>query len=349
MLHFDYLSGANASLTESFAIGSANTSYILTGNINNENEHQRGTIYATIDFMERVGLRFLDSTSTVMTRDCPWVSSPSFNSFPKFYTYSPPLEYRRILGWDVTRNNEFAQNLFNNGQGQLKVGGGTIYADPPGFVHTSYKLLDPNAGNIPPPEVYSKHPEWFWGGNASYGQLCWSNKSLVEAIKTNVLQYLTDQPDATVISISQNDNFNYCNTSSEREIYNDEGGSLIGPILRAVNEIADEVKKTFPNRDIAIDTLAYQWTRAAPTKTYPRKNVIIRLCSIECNFGAPLSDPSNAKFQTDIINWGKFSQRTWIWNYATDFANYVMPWPDCMLFNLILFFIGCISFAVEAV
>ena len=58
----------------------------------------------------------------------------------------------------------------------------------------------------------------------------------------------------------------------------------------------------FPN--VAIDTLAYQWSRPAPKITKPRDNVIIRLCSIECNFGAPLTDPSNAPFQTDIVNWG---------------------------------------------
>ena len=34
---------------------------------------------------------------------------------------------------------------------------------------------------------------------------------------------------------------------------------------------------------------AYQWSRHPPSITHPRENVIIRLCSIECNFGAPLT------------------------------------------------------------
>ena len=33
------------------------------------------------------------------------------------------------------------------------------------------------------------------------------------------------------------------------------------------------------------------------------KNVIIELCDIEANFGAPLSDPSNAGFQRTIAGW----------------------------------------------
>ena len=44
---------------------------------------------------------------------------------------------------------------------------------------------------------------------------------------------------------------------------------------------------------------ADQWSRPAPKVTKPRPNVIIRLCSIECNFAVPLTDPSNAKFQAD--------------------------------------------------
>ena len=46
----------------------------------------------------------------------------------------------------------------------------------------------------------------------------------------------------------------------------------------------------------------------------PRPNVIIRLCSIECNFAMPLTDPSNAPFQKDMEKWAAVSNRTYIWN-----------------------------------
>ena len=65
-----------------------------------------------------------------------------------------------------------------------------------------------------------------------------------------------------------------------------------GPLFRAVNTIADNIKDEFPN--IAVDTLAYQWSRPAPKITKPRPNVIIRLCSIECNFAAPLVCPPSS-------------------------------------------------------
>jgi hypothetical protein len=51
-------------------------------------------------------------------------------------------------------------------------------------------------------------------------------------------------------------------------------------------------------------------------------------CGVSGNFGAPLTDPSNAPFQRDIVNWGKISSRTYIWNYITNFGHYLAPFPD---------------------
>jgi hypothetical protein len=53
-----------------------------------------------------------------------------------------------------------------------------------------------------------------------------------------------------------------------------------------------------------------------------------RLCSIECNFAAPLTDPTNAPFQKDMNAWAAISNRTYIWDYVTNFAAYVQPFPN---------------------
>ena len=56
--------------------------------------------------------------------------------------------------------------------------------------------------------------------------------------------------------------------------------------------------------------------------------MIVRLCSIECNFREPLDHPSNAAFANDIRSWSKLCQRLYIWDYTTDFAHYVQPHPN---------------------
>ena len=54
----------------------------------------------------------------------------------------------------------------------------------------------------------------------------------------------------------------------------------------------DSIASLFYGEACSIDPCAgraYQWSRHPPSITHPRENVIIRLCSIECNFGAPLT------------------------------------------------------------
>ena len=56
--------------------------------------------------------------------------------------------------------------------------------------------------------------------------------------------------------------------------------------------------------------------------------MIIRLCDISSNSGAPLTDPSNAVFATVIDAWFSLTQRIYIWNYVVDFGNYVQSFPN---------------------
>jgi hypothetical protein len=59
--------------------------------------------------------------------------------------------------------------------------------------------------------------------------------------------------------------------------------------------------------------------------------VIVRLCSIECCFSHPLATcdcAANRAFCADLRGWSKVSQRLWVWDYVTDFSNYLLPFPN---------------------
>eukprot|EP01048_Picozoa_sp_COSAG05_P020253 COSAG05_NODE_3393_length_2090_cov_1.195379_3_plen_224_part_00 len=103
-------------------------------------------------------------------------------------------------------------------------------------------------------------------------------------------------------------------------------GSPMGPLIRAVNQIARSLAADFPQ--VAVDTLAYQYTQPPPTITVPEPNVIIRLCDISSNMGAPLTDPSNEMFAKVIAGWNAISKRIYIWNYVVDFGDLVMSFPN---------------------
>ena len=136
------------------------------------------------------------------------------------------------------------------------------------------------------------------------------------------------QPEATVFSVSQNDTDLHCECPRCQALARQEG-SQGAPVLNLANRVAEAVEKEFPGK--AVETLAYQWTRRAPKTMRPRPNVIVRLCSIECCFSHPLAtcdSRENRAFRDDLQAWSKVSQRLWIWDYTTDFAHYLMPFPN---------------------
>ena len=191
-----------------------------------------------------------------------------------------------------------------------------------GFCHTFYPL-------VPPDKYFGPHPEWYSliNGKRTHenAQLCLSNPELRDFVVQRVKEWLREAPDAQIISVTQNDCDGACQCPKCKAI-DDAEGSPSGSMLAFVNYIAEKIEPEFPH--VAVDTFAYQYTRHPPKTIRPRPNVIVRLCSIECNFREPLNDPSNAAFLADLAAWSKICPRLYVWDYVTDFAHYVLPHPN---------------------
>ncbi len=191
-----------------------------------------------------------------------------------------------------------------------------------GFVHTFYPL-------VPPETYFSQHPEWYslrdGKRTADHAQLCLTNPSLRDFVVERIRQWLKESPDASIVSVSQNDWYNECQCPVCKAL-DDAEGSHSGSLLAFVNAIAERIEPNFPH--VAVDTLAYQYTRKPPKTLRPRPNVIVRLCSIECNFRQPLDHPSNATFADDIRGWAQICNRLYIWDYTTNFSHYIQPHPN---------------------
>jgi hypothetical protein len=65
-----------------------------------------------------------------------------------------------------------------------------------------------------------------------------------------------------------------------------------------------------------------------PTVTKPEPNVIIRLCDIQSNSGAPLTNISNADFIGFSRAGTRSQKRIWIWNYVADLGDLLNPFPN---------------------
>lgn len=276
----------------------------------------RGTLYAVSQFLqEQCGVRWWTPWASRVPRDRNLrVKQLSVRTKPAFEMREP--------FWYPAFNRDWAWRNCCNGQSANippDLGGCIRYK---GFVHTFYSL-------VPPEKHYTEHPEWFSLINgkrtAERAQLCLTNPKLRDFVVGRIKEWLRESPEAGIVSVSQNDWHGACTCENCKAI-DDAEGSHAGSLLQFVNYVAEKIEPEFPHA--AVDTLAYQYTRKPPRTIRPRKNVIVRLCSIECNFREPLDDASNASFAEDIRGWSKISQRLYIWDYTTDFAHYVQPHPN---------------------
>ena len=276
----------------------------------------RGTLYAVYRFLQdQLGVRWYT----------PW-----FTHIPKHPTLTvgglnvrgqPAFEYRDPFWCPAFDGDWAARNGSNSQTARLKEkhGGQVTYK---GFVHTFYQLV--------PPETYFKtHPEWFAlvkekrvGAGA---QLCTTDPQLRDFVVERVKAWLLESPGANIISVSQNDHAGACECPRCAAV-DEREGSHAGSLLELVNYVAEKLEPEFPN--VSVDTLAYQYTRKAPQTLRPRRNVIIRLCSIECNFAQPLENPSNDLFARDLRGWRRLTDRLYVWDYTTDFSHYLLPFPN---------------------
>lgn len=276
----------------------------------------RGTLYAVYRFLQdELGVRYYTPWFTHVPKRSS-LNLGTLNSRGK-----PAFEYRDPFWFPAFDGDWAARNFSISQTARLKEkhGGQMVYK---GFVHTFYPL-------VPPDPYFKTHPEWFSlvkGKRVAEGaQLCTTDPELQDFIVERVKAWLRESPDAKIISVSQNDHAGACECARCAAV-DEREGSHAGSLLELVNYVAERIEPEFPN--VLVDTLAYQYTRKAPKSLRPRRNVIIRLCSIECNFAMPLTDPSNELFARDIRDWHRLTDRLYIWDYTTDFSHYLLPFPN---------------------
>jgi hypothetical protein len=268
----------------------------------------RGVFYGVVRFLEDfVGVRYFTYELETYL-DVP-VALPETISI----NYTPVFEYRYTSWYAMSKDPLFClKSGMNGNHGGIteELGGHMSYAAGLG-VHTLGVLCETTY----PYPAYAPNP-------------CLTDPEVFATVLKNVRAALEKDPTVNIISISQNDKEEYCHCERCAAI-DEEEGSPAGTLLRFVNAIAEDLEADYP--DLIIDTLAYKYTRKAPTKTVPRDNVCIRLCSIECHFNHPLTTESCktcSAFREDIIAWNEICDNLYIWDYTTDFSYYISYFPN---------------------
>jgi len=263
---------------------------------------EKATKYAVYEFLERY-------------LGCRWYA-PEVEKIPSSKTIDlPAMDYVYIP--DITTRTVHSRLFYDNPD----------YAEQQKVTHVSFPTYVPNAKVhtfhkfLPEETFYKSNPEYYAlrGNQRLPTQLCLTNPDVLAIVMDSVASLFQQYPQSKVISVSQDDNQQYCQCDNCSKI-DEKEGSPSGTMIRFVNEVA----ASFPDKTIS--TLAYQYTRK-PCKTRPLDNVLITLSSIECDRSAPIAEKCT-DFANDLIGWGKLTQNIRIWDYTTQFTNFFAPFPN---------------------
>jgi hypothetical protein len=278
----------------------------------------RGAMYGCTALLEKLGVRWYTPTVTFLPR------TRHLQLDPLDQTQTPAFEYREIYITEAWDKDWSARLRLNGHHHRLddSTGGKISYSH---FVHTFDALI--------PRDLFKQHPEYFpviKGKRAdAYVQRCLSNPDVLKLATEKVLEWIKADPKAMIFSVSQNDTHNYCECENCTKIANQYGGVQSGLYLWFVNSLAEQIEKKHPDK--LIDTLAYQFTEPPPTGIVPRKNVRVRLCPIANCAAHPYKlcqAKPTVKFMNHLEGWSKITDTLYVWHYNTNFAHYLLPFPD---------------------
>ena len=298
----------------------------------------RGPIYAVVTLLEDgYGARWWTAT------EADWPQRPVLPAPRLDRRHAPPLRYREVSALAVY-DPAFRVRLKGNFVSRIRWAtedarfvplerGGChrmhFFEGRQSAYHSFFEIL-------PPSRHFDAHPEWYSlvGGRREAKQLCLTNPEMEAAFIEETLRRLRADPDSDFLSVSQNDWQGACECDACRAVEAETGGVPSGPLLRFVNRVAEAVEREFPR--VTVETFAYQYTRRAPRGVRPRRNVLVRLCDIECPFSTPLAaahDAASRAFVRDLDDWTALAPgQVFVWDYVTDFRNYLLPHPN--LFSL---------------
>lgn len=289
----------------------------------------RAILYGVYKFLELfIGFR-------CYAKDCEKYDTLNDLAIEEGFTYIGDFsfEYREAYFTDAFNGDFAAKNMLNSNLADLsnKHGNKVKWFN---FHHSFSDLINPF-------EYFDTHPEYFSlidGKRVKiHTELCLSNKDVFNLCLDKLRTWIINNPECDIFSVAQDEWMGHftkmaCECENCKKI-DEENNSQSGSIITFVNKLATALQEEFPNK--LIHTFAYQYSRKTPTKVIPHKNIIVRLCNIECSWSKSIEESAannpegrDGLFLNDLKNWSKISNHLYIWDYAVNFRNYLLPFPN---------------------
>ncbi len=309
--------------TEAYLIKEDSKNIYITGN------SPRAILYGVYKFLELfIGFR-------CYAKDCEKYDTLNDLAIEEGFSYIGDFsfEYREAYFTDAFNGDFAAKNMLNSNLADLsnKHGNKVKWFN---FHHSFSDLINPL-------EYFDTHPEYFSlidGKRVKiHTELCLSNKDVFNLCLDKLRTWIINNPECDIFSVAQDEWMGHftkmaCECENCKKI-DEENNSQSGSIITFVNKLATALQEEFPNK--LIHTFAYQYSRKTPTKVIPHKNIIVRLCNIECSWSKSIEESAannpegrDGLFLNDLKNWSKISNHLYIWDYAVNFRNYLLPFPN---------------------
>lgn len=316
----DYTYLLNDYSDESFLIKNVDDNLLILG------KSDRGTMYGVYYFLNKyINFRCLSNdTEIYASLDEIEVTEDEVKDFT--------FEHRDVY-WNFAFDGNYAsKNMLNSNLADLSVrkGGRRKWYN---FHHSFADLLNPN-------EYFDTHPEYFslvdGKRKKEHTELCLSNEEVYKLVLKKLKEWINNNPDCTVFSVAQDEWMGHfekmaCECDNCKKI-DDLYGSQSASIIKFVNRLEEDIKEEYPN--VLLHTFAYQYSRKPPIDLKPNENVIVRLTNIECSWSKSIEEGAleneegrNALFLKDLKGWSKIAKRLYIWDYAVNYRNYLLPFP----------------------
>jgi hypothetical protein len=300
----------------------------------------RGVLYGVYQFLEQsVGVRFLAPDYTY---------APTYDPDDTYknragrlllidHAYNPPIECRYPTFKDLPgRTGQFAARLRMNGRFSGDDGPPAEWRPKIGYNNRRGVILH-NSGTWMPFNR-EENPEYFAAdGDGKRGhnhQPCFSDPAVIEGITEKVLSRINDYAPKGMIPFAHADaSLCYCQRCQDviqkdgREPDEVSGEALGAPMFLAVNHIAREVAKKYP--DVTIATYAYTASAVPPLNITMEPNVRIQYTTYSACLIHPfdaLACPSNVQYGRDMRKWAEISNGIMYWYYGMgSFLDYFTP------------------------
>lgn len=297
--------GAAGEKSEAFRIAAQGRNLSITGNT------PRAVLYGVYRLLEdKVGLHWFDDDGA----DVPTHQRLRFTVSDQ--RYAPRFNYREVF-FAGADDPAFAAHNRLNGR----------------FGHRLHKRMNAAQGgdrailrlsifDLVPRDRYRKsHPEYYAGG-----QLRFADPGVRKAAQQQLRKAMASwESDPAYLLIPHADRETYYHGGADGELIKQQGAPSAA-YVDFVRDLAKTVKEKHP--DVTVLAQGYLWSRKPPETQPLPDNMGVMLSGIKRDFSRPITAPGNRTFLDDLDGWAKLTSHIVVWDYVTDFAGYIQPYPN---------------------